>query len=372
MKYYIISGEASGDLHGSSLIRELKQIDSEAQFRCWGGDLMKAEGGVLVKHYKDLAFMGFTEVVMHIGTIIRNLKFCKLDILTFQPDVLILIDYPGFNMRIAEFASEKGIRIFYYISPQIWAWNQNRVYKLKQTVDRMFVILPFEKDFYKKFGMDVSYHGHPLIDKITGFEKDFLFFEKNGLDQRPTIALLPGSRKQEIKRMLPVMIDATIGFSDHQIVVAGVSSIEKEFYHQIAGDKKIHLVYDQTYNLILNSRAVAVTSGTATLETGLLGVPLVVCYKGNFLSYFLAKKLIKVKYISLVNLVLDRFAVPELIQDKLTIKNLKNELYKLLPDGKERDLMISELKKLKEMLGDFNASKRIAQEMFQLLKTPKK
>lgn len=367
-KYYIISGEASGDLHGSMLIKELKKMDTDAMFRCWGGDLMKKEGAEIVKHYKDLAFMGFTEVLMHLGTIIRNLNFCKRDLIQFKPDVLILIDYPGFNLRIAEFAHKKGIRVFYYISPQIWAWKQKRVFTIKKNVERMFVILPFEKKFYQNYSVDVSYHGHPLLDAIDNFHLNQHFKNEYNLDSKPIVSLLPGSRKQEIKRMLPIMLDAMKEFSSCQIIVAGAKSIGAEFYHEIIKDRSVKLIFDNTYNILMNSKAAAVTSGTATLETALLNIPLVVCYKGGRLSYLIAKRLIKVKFISLVNLVLEKLSVKELIQDSLTTEALKNEMEKLLFDEKYRMKIFHDFENLKNILGGPGASARVAKEIYSKLK----
>lgn len=368
MKYYIISGEASGDLHGAGLIRALHTTDPNAVIRCWGGDLMKNAGAELIKHYRDLAFMGFAEVLKNLPAILRNLRFCKEDILSFNPDVIILIDYPGFNLRIAQWASKRNHRVFYYISPQIWAWKQSRIWKIKQTVERMYVILPFEHSFYARFQMDVSYYGHPLMDVIGHFQKDEQFMDRNNLDAtKPLIALLPGSRLQEIQRMLPVMLDATHDLQAYQIVVAGAPSIDDEVYHKLAEGREFKLIRNETYQLLSHAKAAAVTSGTATLETGLFGVPLVVCYAGNKLSYVLAKSLIKVKFISLVNLILNKLAIPELIQHNFTAARLKEELNFILQEGTHRNDMINELKHLRELCGEPGVAKRISVDMFERL-----
>lgn len=371
MRYYLIAGEASGDLHGSNLMREIRKLDPAADFRFWGGDLMKAQGGELVKHYRDLAFMGFTEVLMNLRTIFRNLDACKEDILAFKPDVVILIDYPGFNLRIAEFVHEHKFRVFYYISPQVWAWKQSRVHKIKRIVDKMFVILPFEKDFYAKFDYEVTYVGHPLLDAISsnqlslpGFE---VFREANGLHEKPVIALLPGSRRQEIATMLPFMLKVVDSFPLYQFVIGGAPSVPDEFYKEIIGEKKISLLKGQTYALLRNSCAALVTSGTATLETALFGVPEVVCYKGGWISYMIARRLVKVDFISLVNLIMEREVVKELIQDELTVPNLIEELKKIL-DDKNRIRINADLDELKKILGGSGASAVAAKEMVSNLK----
>ncbi len=371
MKYYIIAGEASGDLHASNLMREMKKLDSGASFRCWGGDRMKQEGGVLVKHYRDLAFMGFTEVVMNIRTIIRNIAFCKKDLLENRPDVLILVDYPGFNLRLAEFAKQQGINVFYYISPQIWAWKESRVEKIKRCVDRMFVILPFEKEFYKKFDVDVEFVGHPLLDAIdqqlvdSGDRESWL--KKNNLSAKPIVALLPGSRKQEISEMLPLMLSVTDDFPEYQFVVGAAPSVSDHFYQSIMNAKQVPLLHEQTYSLLMQSHAALVTSGTATLETALFEVPEVVCYKGGRISYLIARSLIKVKFISLVNLILDREAVKELIQQELNSFNLKIELRKILDPANQKRILKDYID-LKSMLGGKGASARAARSMYDRLK----
>ncbi len=331
MRYYIIAGEASGDLHGSNLIKELQLLDADAFIRAWGGDKIADTGATLVNHYNELAFMGFVEVVMNLRTILKNLKFCKEDILQFKPDILVLIDYPGFNLRIAEWAKKKGFKIVFYISPQVWAWKENRVPKMKKNIDKMLVILPFEKEYYKtKWNWDVEYVGHPLVKVIDSCRAS------NGIlphNRSNIIALLPGSRKQEIKIKLPIMLGVTKLFPGLQFVVAKAPGLEDSFYESIIQPyENVSSVRNDTYNLLLRTKAALVTSGTATLETALFGVPEIVCYKGSNISYQIAKRLIKVKYISLVNLIMERLVVTELIQNELTTNNLARELSGLLSD----------------------------------------
>jgi lipid-A-disaccharide synthase len=364
MKYYIIAGEASGDLHASNLMRELKKRDNSAEFRCWGGDLMTAQGAHLVKHYRDLAFMGFTEVVMNLRTILKNIEICKNDLLEHKPDVLILVDYPGFNLRIADFAKKNGIKVFYYISPQIWAWKQSRVHKIKKIVDRMFVILPFEKDFYGKFDYNVDFVGHPLLDAVAGQTLHTSDWKIS--TSKPIIALLPGSRKQEISTMLPLFLSIKKHYPDHQFIIAGAPSQGKEFYQTFIKDNDVMIVYNQTYQLLKHSEAALVTSGTATLETALFGVPEVVCYKGGAISYLIARQLIKVKYISLVNLIMDKEIVKELIQNELNEKNLKTELDKLL-ETSSRKRLLDDYAILKGKLGGEGASAKAAELMLSYL-----
>ena len=362
MKYYIISGEASGDLHASNLMKSLKTEDKHADFRFWGGDLMQEVGGTLVKHYRDLAFMGFAEVVMNLRTILNNIKVCKKDLLEYAPDVLILVDYPGFNLRIAEFAKKNGITVHYYISPQIWAWKENRISKIKRDVDHMYVILPFEKDFYEdKHNFPVHFVGHPLLDAIANRKPvdPAVFAKENGLNDKPIIALLPGSRKQEITKMLSVMLRMAPKFPDHQFVIAGAPSQELSFYKTFLTDENVAIVENNTYDLLSVSTAALVTSGTATLETALFKVPEVVCYKGNEISYQIGKRLVNVKYISLVNLILDREVVTELIQDQFNETNLENELFKIL-DHKEREPMFDQYYQLEQALGGKGASDNTA------------
>jgi lipid-A-disaccharide synthase len=364
MNYYIIAGEASGDLHASNLMKELKVLDANAQFRCWGGDLMKAQEADLVKHYRDLAFMGFTEVLMNLPTILNNIKFCKKDILEHKPDVLILVDYPGFNLRIAEYARAIGIKVFYYISPQIWAWKQSRVHKIKKVVDKMFVILPFEKEFYQRFNYNVDFVGHPLLDAVKNYSS--LSNRLSVQTNKPIVALLPGSRKQEITSMLPIMLSMVKHYKNYQFVIAAAPSQNKEFYQTFIGDLDVKIVFGETYQLLQKSEAALVTSGTATLETALFGIPEVVCYKGGAISYAIAKQLVKVKYISLVNLIMDEEIVKELIQNELNENNLKVELDKLF-NPQSRIKMLSHYTKLKIKLGGSGASKKTAELMISYL-----
>lgn len=371
MKYYVIAGEASGDLHGSNLIKQLKILDSEANFRCWGGDKMLALGVTLVKHIKDLAFMGFIEVIANLPTILKNISFCKEDILNYKPDAIILIDYPGFNLRIAEFAKQHQIKVIYYISPQVWAWKQSRVKQIKAHVDCMIVILPFEKEFYKQHQYDVFYSGHPLLDaieEIKGSSNTFNeFIHINQLPDKPIIALLPGSRRQEIASMLPLMLQVKNEFSNYQFVVACAPSIPSEFYKNVIGASDVKLVYDQTYQLLQHAKAALVTSGTATLETALFNVPEVVCYKGSNISYHIAKKLIKVKYISLVNLIMDQEIVKELIQNDLNAVQLKKYLTQILDPSYQQQLKAS-YHDLSNKLGGIGASERAARHLINFLK----
>ena len=362
MKYYLIAGEASGDLHGANLMRALQQIDPEAEFRFWGGDRMEAVGGKLIKHYRDLAFMGFWEVITNLKTILRNIDFCKRDITQFQPDALIFIDYPGFNMRIAKWAKEIGIPTHYYISPQIWAWKENRIKAIKRDVDAMYVILPFEKDFYEgKHQYPVHFVGHPLLDAIAARKEvsEDVFKQENGLDERPIIALLPGSRKQEIAKMLSVMLSVVGSYHQYQFVIAGAPSLGYDFYKQFIKEENVHFVTGKTYDLLSHTHAALVTSGTATLETALFNVPEVVCYRGNWISYQIAKRVISLKYISLVNLIMDAPIVTELIQGELNTKNLKTELEKLL-NSEYRAQFLKNYKTLREKLGNEGASERTA------------
>ncbi len=372
MKLYIIAGEASGDLHGANLIKALKRQKPESEIRCWGGDLMSEAGGEVVMHYRKLAFMGFVEVVSNLDKIRANFKFCKEDIDQWKPDAVILIDYPGFNLRMAKYLHKRGIKVLYYISPQVWAWNRSRVEKIKKYVDRMYVILPFEQDFYKDYNYEVDFVGHPLLDAIQGgdlLKSQGKFRENNKLGDKDIIAILPGSRKQEISRMLPTMLKVVDEFKDHQFVLAGAPSIEKEFYEQYLTSSNISVVYNRTYDLLSNSRAALVTSGTATLETALFKVPEVVCYQGNFISYLLARALIKVKYISLVNLIMDKRIVEELIQKDFNEVRLTNELKKIIPDGPYRMAMLKNMDELAEKLGGSGASERAASLMINYLES---
>ncbi len=350
MNYYIIAGEASGDLHGSNLIKELKNLDSAADVRCWGGDKMQAAGAELVKHYRELAFMGFTEVLINLQTIFRNFKFCKEDILQYKPDALILIDYPGFNLRIAKWAKQQGLKVIYYISPQVWAWKENRVKLMKGCIDKMIVILPFEKDYYKnKWNWEVEYVGHPLIEEI---ERHKAQGTRHKFGDKPIIALLPGSRKQEIAKKLPVMLEVSKDFPAYQFIIAQAPSVDESFYKTFTQPySNVSIVNNKTYDLLLQAKAALVTSGTATLETALFAVPEVVCYKGSFLSYQIGKRLVHVKFISLVNLIMDKLVVKELIQNDLTVENLKKELTALLTDEKRIAAIKSDYTALKNLLG---------------------
>lgn len=414
MKYYVIAGEASGDLHGSNLIKELHKLDLGADIRCWGGDKMQAAGAILVKHYRDLAFMGFVEVLKNLRTIFKNLAFCKSDITAFRPDVLVLVDYPGFNLRIAKWAKQQGFKIVYYISPQVWAWKENRVKMMKQCIDKMLVILPFEKDYYQnKWNWPVEYVGHPLVQVVREFreERNLEFGIRNATtpnpqlkaqttsfhrqepnpqspiggganitpqagtqypipnSQFPTIALLPGSRKQEILKKLPVMLEVSKRFPDYRFVVAKAPGVEESFYDELLQPyNNVSYVSNQTYALLSESRAALVTSGTATLETALFGVPEVICYKGNPISYQIAKRLISIKYIGLVNLIMDKEVVKELIQDDFTVDKLAHELNLLLNDPAKQAQIAADYAALWQLLeqgGD--ASARAAALVWELV-----
>ncbi len=361
MKYYIIAGEASGDLHGSNLIKELKKTDAAADIRCWGGDMMQAAGAHLVKHYRELAFMGFIEVVKNLRTILQNLSFCKKDIAGFKPDVIILIDYPGFNLRIAQWAKARGLKVIYYISPQVWAWKENRVRIIKNCVDKMLVILPFEKEFYRRWNYEVEYVGHPLVEVVDEWQDRHKSTVKTGI-----IALLPGSRRQEIQKKLPVMLEVSRYFTDHQFVVAMAPGLDKSFYHSmLSGYANVKAVSGKTYDILMQATAALVTSGTATLETALFGVPEVVCYKGSAVSYEIARRVIKIKYISLVNLIMDKPVVKELIQHELTVSNVKKELHELLTSSERIGQLREDYNALKTLLSkgghaSANAAKAIS------------
>lgn len=373
MKYYIIAGEASGDLHGSNLMKQLKLQDPNAEFRFWGGDLMQEQGGTLVKHYRDLAFMGFAEVIMNLRTILGNISFCKKDIENYRPDAVILIDYPGFNLRVAEFVKSLGIKVYYYISPQIWAWKTGRVHTIKKFVDRMFVILPFEKDFYSKYDYEVEFVGHPLLDALQNLPEINLekFKSDNHLDNRKIIALLPGSRKQEIRVKLPIMLSVVKDFSEYQFVVAGAPSMEESFYKTVAKGVDMKIVFGKTYDVLRSAEAALVTSGTATLETALLNTPEVVCYKGSRISYEIGKRVVKhIQYISLVNLIMDKEVVKELIQSELNYKNLKSEL-NLILNAPKRQQILSDYELLRQKLGGSGASERTAELIVEDLQESK-
>ena len=369
MKYYIIAGEASGDLHGSNLMKALFEEDLQAEIHFWGGTLMENVGGTLIKHYKELAFMGFAEVLSNLNTILKNINFCKKNIEQFNPDVIIFIDYPGFNMRIAKWAKTKKIKTYYYIAPQIWAWKENRIKAIKRDFDKLFVILPFEKDFFEnKHKFSVSFVGHPLIDAINNYKNlpHSDFRTQNNLSNKPIIAILPGSRKQEISKMLTVMLSVADDFNDYQFVIAGAPSQDFSFYEPFISKKNIKFVSNKTYDLLQNAHAALVTSGTATLETALFKVPEVVCYKGNWFSYQIAKRIITLKYISLVNLIMDKEVVTELIQENCSPGNIKIELNKILNDG-QRTLIIENYNILEKKLGGLGASKKVAQQVVNSL-----
>ncbi|WP_448702837.1 lipid-A-disaccharide synthase [Mucilaginibacter sp. AW1-3] len=361
MRYYLVAGEASGDLHGANLMKALKELDEQADFRYFGGDLMQAEGGRLVKHYADMAFMGFVEVVANLPTILNNMKACKQDIADYKPDVLILIDFPGFNLKIAEFAKKQGIKVCYYISPKVWAWNQKRVLKIKRVVDHMFCILPFEVDFYKKWDMDVDYVGNPLLDAVAAFTPDPNFVANSLLPNKPIVALLPGSRKQEINYLLPLMVAIAKQFPAYQFVIAGAPSFNIAFYNQFFTDgPPLPVMFSNTYNLLSNARAAIVASGTATLESALFNVPQVVVYKGNPITIGIARVLIKIGFISLVNLIMDRLVVKELIQGDYNETNVKTELDMLLHDTTYRNTMLKNYDELDVRMGQPGASAKAA------------
>jgi lipid-A-disaccharide synthase len=369
MKLYVIAGEASGDLHGSNLMKALLQENPNLSFRFWGGDRMAQVGGQPRKHIKELAFMGFIEVLLNLGTILKNIKFCKKDILDFQPDALILIDYPGFNLRIAKWAKQNNIRVLYYISPQIWAWKQNRGHLIREVVDEMYCILPFEQQFYKKFNVNAHFVGHPLIDAIAQFQENEFdkqrFLLENELDSRPILAILPGSRKQEIAVKLPIMLGAAQKYADsHQIVIAGAPNQDRGYYQSVTGQFSGKIVFGLTYDLLSSSDLALVTSGTATLETALFGVPQVVCYKGSPISYHIAKRLIKVQYISLVNLILNRELVTELIQHECNATRMQEELDKIV-SGEKANFIRKGYLELQTQLGGIGASQRTAQHMLK-------
>jgi lipid-A-disaccharide synthase len=378
MKYYLIAGEASGDLHASALMAALRNEDSEAEFRFFGGDEMCKVGGTLVKHFKDLAFMGFIPVLLHLRTIFAGMKLCKTDILAWQPDVVILVDYPGFNLSIAKFVHcHTHIPVYYYISPKIWAWKEYRIKNIKKYVNELFSILPFEVPFFEqKHHYPIHYVGNPTMDEVTLFKATHpagaaRFAQQNALDARPIVALLAGSRQQEIRDNLPVMIEALKPFyADFQLVLAGAPSIDRSYYDQFLKDTPVHLVFGQTYPLLQHSRMALVTSGTATLETALFGVPQVVCYYLNFgkLFSFLRRHLLKVPYISLVNLIAAKEVVPELVADGMTVDSLRRTLQPLLADGAERQQMLDGYAEVSRRLGDAGAPQRAAHEMVRLLR----
>ena len=361
MKYYLIAGEASGDMHAANLMKELRVFDAEAQFQGFGGDKMQAQGLKLVKHYTEMAFMGFLEVISNLNTIRKNLALAKKDIQSFQPDVLILIDYPGFNMRIAKFAKKLGIKVAYYITPQVWAWKQGRVKQLKRDTDLLLPILPFENEFFTNLGVESTFVGHPLLDELTDSNRKSVETEK------PVIALLPGSRKQEIKKMLPLMMELADHFTDYQFIIAGAPSITSSFYRSITGDSYLPISTDKTYEVLKGAKAAVITSGTATLEAAILQVPQVVCYQTSGLSYWIGKQVIKVPFISLVNLILNKKVVAELVQADFNKERLIQEIDKLL-NKKQRKILLVEYEKLIKKLGTKGSSRRAAKAILCLFK----
>jgi lipid-A-disaccharide synthase len=374
MKYYLIAGEASGDLHGSNLMHELKKKDPDAQFRYLGGDLMQAEGGSLVIHCRDMAYMGILNVARNLKTIRRNMRFCQKDLLEYQPDVLILIDYPGFNLRIAKFARQNNLKVFYYISPKIWAWKEFRVKEIKKYVDELFTILPFETSFYKKYGIDVHYVGNPLLDNIAKFKQNALpkdeFLKEYNLDNRPIVALLAGSRKQEIENTLPVMKKAAACYPEFQFIIAGVSYVKPQVYEKACSGFTLPVVFNQTYNLLNIAHTALVASGTATLETALFEVPQTVVYKvegGWFIHILMKYFFLKIKWVSLPNLILNKEAIKEYIQADMSFKNVKNELHRLFYENEYRKKIIGDYKQLRKQMGETGSSARAAGKMLELL-----
>ncbi|HEX7367705.1 MAG TPA: lipid-A-disaccharide synthase [Pelobium sp.] len=366
MKYYLIAGEASGDLHGSNLMKTLKKVDPAPKFRFYGGDLMKAQGGNLVKHYAEMAFMGFLEVALNLRTILKNLKACKEDILSHRPDVLVLIDFPGFNLKIAKFAKAQGIKVYYYISPKVWAWNQKRVLKIKRDVDQMFCILPFEVDFYHNWGMEVDYVGNPLLDAKEEFVANPNFKKDHNLSDSPIVALLPGSRKQELNYILPAMLSVINSFPNHQFVIAGAPSFTEDFYKKYTEGLNIPIVFNATYDLLNLAEAALVASGTATLETALFKVPQVVLYKGSSISIGIARMLVKIKFISLVNLIMDCKTVTELIQEDCNITMISKELNDILNTPKRKE-MLEKYEVLADKMGSAGASEKTAKLIYKYL-----
>lgn len=367
MKYYVVAGEASGDLLGSHLMREIKNLDPQADFCCWGGDLMEAEGGQINKHYKDLAFMGFWEVATHLRTILKNLQICKLEILLYEPDVIILIDYPGFNMRIAEFARENNFRVVYYVSPQVWAWKKKRIHKIIRDVDTLLTILPFEKELYARHGYEAHYIGHPLLDVISpemqNREASADFRAKYNLDERPIVAVLPGSRTQEVKRILPVMLKVIEQFPNCQFVMSKVKWLPQSLYDKYLKNKSVTVVEGETYEMLRSAKAALVTSGTATLETAILDTPQVVCYRTSALSYAIARVLVgkSIRFISLVNLIANKQIVKELLQAGCNAETITKELDRLLNDSTAISQMKADYSELRQILGNSGASKRAAE-----------
>lgn len=370
MRYFIIAGEASGDLHGSNLIKGIREIDKEAQIRCWGGDLMKEAGAELIRHYKEGAIMGFVEVVANLGKLAKNLQDCKNDIVKYNPDAVILIDYPGFNFRIARFAKERGMRVFYYIAPKVWAWKEKRVHKLKKYVDRLFIIFPFEIEYFKKWGIDAIYRGNPLLDSVDNHssseESKEAFELRCGIGTaEKTVALLAGSRRSEIKYLLPRMMQVAQRYPGYRFLMACAPSMEREFYEGIIGNKcsNIKLLFGETYSILRHSDAAIISSGTASLEAALIGVPQVVCYGGNEISYQIARSVVKLKYISLANLIMDKGLFKELIQHDCTPQKISAELDNLLGDSAYREKMLADYRDVRNILGGKGASAKVASAM---------
>lgn len=371
MKYYIIAGEASGDLHASNLMKELKVKDENAKFHFWGGDLMAKQGGEQVKHYKDTAYMGFVDVLKNLRGVFKNLKLCKKDIADYKPDVVILIDYAGFNLKIAEFAHNKGFKVYYYISPKVWAWKQSRVFKIKKYVDKLFAIFPFEIDFYKKYDYEINFVGNPLLDAVEKEINNKLspedFRKEHKLSEKPIIAILAGSRKLEIKNNLPLMLDIIKHFPDYQFVMAAAPSLDLEIYDKYIKNYDLKIVYNKTYEVLQQSEAALVTSGTATLEAALLNIPEIVCYRGDYISAQIIKLLIKVDYISLVNLIMNKEIIKEFVQDEMTISNIVEELKRLLFDKDYRSSMLNNYSEMRKSLGGKGASERTASIIYKSL-----
>ena len=375
MRYFLIAGEASGDLHGSNLIKGIRSVDSNAQIRCWGGDLMQEAGGELVRHYKEGAIMGFVEVLANLGKLAKNLQDCKNNILEYNPDVIVLIDYPGFNFRIAQFAKERGFRVFYYIAPKVWAWKEKRVHRLKKYVDKLFIIFPFEIDYFKKWGIDAIYNGNPLLDSVdnhpSATETKEEFCKRADLNpDSTTVALLAGSRRGEIKYLLPRMIEVAKRYPSYQFLLACAPSVDLEFYKGIIGKKcsNIKLLMGETYSILRHSNAAIINSGTASLEAALIGVPQVVCYGGNEISYQIARMVVKLKYISLANLIMDKGLFKELIQHSCTPALISQELDQLLHNQEYRARMMQDYADVRTVLGDAGASAKVAKAMIEELK----
>ena len=375
MKYYIISGEASGDLHGSNLMKAIYRHDPQAEVRFWGGDLMQSVGGTMVKHIRDLAIMGIVEVVVHLRTVLANIRLCKQDILAYNPDAVIFIDYPGFNLRIAKFTHSHGFKNFYYISPQVWAWKKGRIKTMRRVLDKMFVILPFEKPFYDKYGVEnVEYVGHPLLDAVADFNEGHTadeFHRQHNLDSRPIIALMPGSRKMELRKMMPTMAALASRHPEYNFVIAGMTLLGDSFYKPFLTSENVTLVYNQTYLLLQSAFAGVITSGTATLEAALFHLPQVVCYRANALTVAFAKRFAKVEYISLVNLIANKPVVRELIQEDLNKNTLETEFSKITKDKNNRMTMVAEYENIEKMLGSQGVSDKAVLSILKTLKGTK-